>query len=74
MSVISDLVDGIVQVTDSTGEALETKIRAILIGVSLVLVLLFLLILFFVEPFSATLLALAGIGVIAYLRHDGSLG
>lgn len=67
MGVVSDIIDGAVEVTTSTVDATTAKIYSLAAGIGVLLVLLFLLVLFFVEPISATLLTIVLILAVAYV-------
>lgn len=67
MGVIGDLIDGTVEVTTAAVDETATKIQSIAWGVGVLLVLLFLLILFFIEPVSATVLTVLLIVAVAYI-------
>lgn len=72
MSVLNDLIDGAVDLTKATGEATSAKIYSVLAAVSLILVLVFLLILFVVEPMSATVLTVVLVLALAYVLTQRS--
>ena len=67
MGVVSDIIDGAVEVTTSTVDATTAKIYSLAAGIGVLLVLLFLLILFFIEPVSATVLTIILILAVAYV-------
>lgn len=71
--VLSDVIDGIVEITTETGELASERLRGIVVLVAIALVLLFLLFVFLIEPVSGTLLALALIVLAAlYMRRSSS--
>lgn len=67
MGLLSDIVDGTVEITTATVDETATKITSIAWGVGILLVLLFLLALFFIEPLSATLLTVILVVATAYV-------
>lgn len=67
MGVLSDLIDGTVEVTTATVDETAAKIYSLAAGIGVLLVLLFLLVLFFVEPMSATVLTVVLIVAAAYV-------
>lgn len=75
MGVASDLINGTVDVLTAGGEYAAAKFYSLLAGVTLLLVLLFLLILFFVEPLSATFITVVLVIAVAYVltRSDGEI-
>lgn len=73
MSVVGDLIDGIVEVTTAGGDVAVEKLRGIVLIVALVILLIFLLILFLVEPLSATIITLALVAaLILFAQRGGS--
>jgi membrane-anchored protein YejM (alkaline phosphatase superfamily) len=75
MGVLTHLIDGFEDVATAGGEYAAAKIYSILAAVGLLLVLVFLLVLFFVEPMSATLITLIVIVAAAYVltRSDSEI-
>ena len=67
MGVLSDIIDGVVEVSTAGGELAAEKLRAGAALIGLVLVLLFLLIMFAVEPITATILAVVIVLAAAYV-------
>lgn len=74
MSILTDLIDGVTQTANAGARTAEAKTKAIFGIVALLLVLLFLLILFAIEPLSATGLTIVAIVAGAYLVKTGKLG
>lgn len=73
MSVISDAINGAVEVTTGTAELAAAKIYSIAAGVGLLLVLLFLLVLFFMEPVMAMAVTIALILAAVYIVRETDL-
>lgn len=67
MGLLTHIVDGAVDVTTAGGEYAAAKIYSILAGVALLAILIFLLILFFLEPLSATLITIVLVLGVAYV-------
>lgn len=67
MGAITKLIDGAVEVTTAGGELAAEKLRAGAALIGLILVLLFLLIMFAVEPITATILAVVIVLAAAYV-------
>lgn len=75
MGVLSDLIDGIVQITESTVDATGEKLRGLFALSGVIIVLLFLLILFAFYPMMALALGIVLVLAVAYVlaNNDGGL-
>lgn len=67
MGVLSDLINGTVEVTKATAETTVAELYSAAAAIGIFLILVFLLILFFVEPVSATILTVLLIVAVAYI-------
>ena len=70
MGVISDLIDGTVEVTNGTAELAGEKISAGVQLAGLGLVLIAILILAFIDPLTAIVVALAAVAGVIVLRSN----
>lgn len=75
MSVISELIDGVVEITTDSAEFASERLRSLVILALALMVLIFLLIVLLLEPLTGTILALViAAGVIILLgRADGEV-
>lgn len=75
MSVISELIDGVVEITTDSAEFASERLRSLVILALALMVLIFLLIVLLIEPLTGTILALViAAGVIILLgRADGEV-
>lgn len=72
MGVVSDLIDGVVDLSESTAEFASERLRSLTLLGGLALVLVFLLLLALVEPAIAAIVAVA-FAVVYGLRDDSPL-
>ena len=68
MDVISDLIDGTVEVTNGTAEIAGEKISAAVQLIGLGLVLIAILILAFIDPLTAIVVTIAAVAGLIFLR------
>jgi len=68
---LSDILDSVVDLTEATSEAADTKLRGAILLAVVVLVLFFLLILFYMAPYFALAVSVLVVVAIYLLRDDG---